>query len=84
METTATRIREARASKGWTQADLARRLGLSDDFGPMQISHWENGVKRPGLDNLVKLSVQLGVTTDFLACVPDRRRAKHASTESDG
>lgn len=66
MNTISVRIREARDAKGWTQLDLARRMGLSEAYGPMQVSHWENDYKEPTPVNLLRLSDALGVSVDFL------------------
>lgn len=63
----AKRIREARGARGWTQRELARRMGLSDIHGPMQISHWENGHKEPTVTSLIRLATELGVSVDYLA-----------------
>lgn len=64
--TISTRIRDARKAKGWSQLDLARRMGLSDAYGPMQVSHWENEYKEPTPASLLRLSDALEVTVDYL------------------
>ena len=48
-------IRDARAGRGFSQAELAARLGVSQGT----ISFWENGVETPTFKNLVKLAVEL-------------------------
>jgi transcriptional regulator with XRE-family HTH domain len=44
-------MRSAREQRGWTQADLAARLGVSQST----ISFWENGVEVPMLEHQVQL-----------------------------
>ncbi len=57
-----TRIRERRKEKGWTQKDLAQRIGTSYKY----ISHVENGVKFPSLEMLICLARELDVSLDYL------------------
>lgn len=45
-----------------TQAQLAAKAKLPSGT----ISHFENDVRKPSFDNLVKLAEALGVTTDYL------------------
>ena len=45
-----------------TQAQLAEKAGIPAGT----ISHFENEVRKPSFDNLVKLAEALAVTTDFL------------------
>lgn len=52
----ARRVREARDEQGWTQADLAQRLGRTQTA----VSLWEGGKRVPGLDDLLDLSRALG------------------------
>lgn len=42
------RIKTERSCRGWSQADLAARTGVSQ----AAISYWENGRRDPGLDDL--------------------------------
>lgn len=46
------KMREARESRGLSQKDIARLLGVSDAF----ISQVENGKKKVNVDNLIKIS----------------------------
>lgn len=52
------RLREARERLGWTQAELAQRLGRT----PTAISYWEGGQRSPGLDDLIDLAEALQVS----------------------
>lgn len=60
------RIQAARTDRGWTQAELARRMGLSSAFGQVQVSHWENDRKAPSAKNLIRLADALEVSVDYL------------------
>lgn len=50
-----TALREARVAKGWTQADLAVRLSVTQTA----ISYWENGNRIPNLNDLFGLAAAL-------------------------
>lgn len=56
------RLKQARDMRGITQLDLSKLAGLA----PSAVSHFETGSRRPSLDNLVKISKALNVTTDYL------------------
>lgn len=55
-------LKKLRSERGWSQAQLAKRLGLSASI----IAHYELGDRRPSLESLVEISHVMGVTTDFL------------------
>lgn len=50
-------IRRLRRRRGWTQADLARRLGTD----PVTVSRWERGVSRPRPSALKRLAELFGI-----------------------
>lgn len=56
------RIHELRLSFGWSQTELARRLGVSKQA----VSNWENDNIQPSVDVLIRLADAFGVTTDYL------------------
>ena len=56
------RIAILRISKGWSQAELARRLGVSTSA----VGMYEQRRREPSLGLLVPLAQELGVTTDYL------------------
>ena len=56
------RLREARAAAGWTQAELARRVGVSRKT----INTVENGVFVPSTVLALKLAQALGVPVEGL------------------
>ena len=56
------RIAALRRSAGWSQAELARRLGIS----PSAVGMYEQGRREPASQMLVTLSELFGVTIDYL------------------
>lgn len=56
------RIGILRRERGITQAELARRLGVS----PSAMGMYEQGRRQPSGEILVALSEEFGVSTDFL------------------
>lgn len=56
------RIALLRASNSWSQAELARRIGVSASA----VGMYEQGRREPSLDLVVRLAIEFGVTTDYL------------------
>ena len=56
------KITELRLSFGWTQVQLAQKLGITKQT----VSNWENDNIQPSIDMLVKLSKIFNVSTDYL------------------
>lgn len=57
------KVTEARQRKGWTQADLARELGVSFQA----IWHWEGGgVRPPNVKRLAEIAIALDVSVSEL------------------
>lgn len=56
------RIALLRASAGWSQAELARRIGVSASA----VGMYEQGRREPSLDLVVRLAQEFGVTTDYM------------------
>lgn len=56
------RIGELRASFGWSQVDLAKRLSVAKQT----VSNWENGNIQPSIEMLIRLAQIFHVTTDYL------------------
>lgn len=56
------RLRLARYSAGFTQRELAEKIGKSHGV----ISHWEHGYYSPSIDMLVKLSRILNTHPNYL------------------
>ena len=53
---------ELRRQRGWSQENLAERLGVTRQ----SVSKWESGASVPDLDKIIGLSELFGVTTDYL------------------
>lgn len=53
-------LRHAREDRGWSQAQLAAKLGLP----PASVSHFETGLRLPSLPNLRKLCIALNRSAD--------------------
>ena len=51
-------IREARKEKGFTQKDVAERLGITD----RAVSKWERGICAPDIAYIEELAEMLGLT----------------------
>lgn len=75
------RIRALRLQKGYTQAQLSLRLGLS----PGACAQWELGYAMPKYEHLERLAVELGSTTEWLMAGEDNEELTkiHTNTERD-
>ena len=56
------KVRTLRDSCGWTQSELARRLGLTRS----SINAWEMGLTVPSTQYIVELATLFKVSTDYL------------------
>lgn len=56
------KIYELRMSFGWTQVQLAQKLGVTKQT----VSNWENDNIQPSIDMLIKISKIFNVSTDYL------------------
>ena len=61
------KIAALRKGKGWTQAELGEKLGVSNQA----VSKWECGASSPDLSLIVPLAKLLHVTTDELLGMAD-------------
>lgn len=59
---TGDRIKALRESRGWTQAELARRMNMTRNG----INSWEQGLSMPSPQSLVDLARLFSVSTDYL------------------
>lgn len=66
------RIMTLRKSRGWTQEQLAEKLGVSGQA----VSKWENDVSCPDISLLPKLAEVFQVTTDSLLGVPEKTESE--------
>ena len=70
------RIKSARRVLGWSQADLARRMFVSQP----SVAAWELGSKAPHTKNLTRLAVLLGVSFEWLTTGRGEMHAPHGTT----
>lgn len=56
------KIMELRKSSGWSQEELAERLGISRQ----SVSKWETGESMPDIDKIIRMSELWNVSTDYL------------------
>lgn len=56
------RLAFLRIGKGWSQAELARRIGVSASA----LGMYEQGRREPSLSIVVQLAREFGVSTDYL------------------
>ena len=56
------RICELRTALGWSQVELAKRLGVAKQT----VSNWENENIQPSIEMLVRLAKLFNVATDYL------------------
>ena len=59
---TAERIKALREARGWTQAELARKMNMTRNG----INSWEQGLSMPSPPSLVDLAKLFSVSTDYL------------------
>ena len=62
MESLGARVRRARLARGWTQAELAKRLRQHVTM----VSQIECGKREPNITNLRRLTLELVVCSDYL------------------
>lgn len=58
----AEKIKKLREARGWSQAELARRLGVTRNG----VNSWEQGLSMPSPACLVELARVFSVSTDYL------------------
>lgn len=58
----AEKIKALREARGWSQAELSRRLGITRNG----VNSWEQGLSMPSPACLVDLAKVFGVSTDYL------------------
>ena len=75
----ARRLRELRLKRGWSQQELAGRIGLRQK----QISSYERGTHTPSSGTLIALAKALRVSLDYLAQLPAEDSWKPALADRD-
>lgn len=63
------RLKQLRTDKRLTQSQLATRIGVTRSM----VSSYENDIRYPSYDVLVKIACIFGVTTDYLLCMEEKR-----------
>lgn len=58
-------IRELRQARGWTQLELANRLGVT----PATVYNWERGKYEPTASMFRRIAQAFGVSMDVIALV---------------
>ncbi len=71
------KIRQLRSERGWSQGELAARLGGD----PGQISRYETGKISPSIDVVVKLAEAFDVSADYLLIDGATRRPLRAPVD---
>lgn len=72
------RLAFLRIGKGWSQAELARRIGVS----PSAVGMYEQGRREPSLSLVVQLAREFGVSTDYLLTGETQQRDPSATSEA--
>ena len=67
VDTLDERLKAARSGSGLTQEQVAERLQVETTT----VSFWEQGIRKPGRDNLVGLASLYGVSVDYLLGLAD-------------
>lgn len=65
------RLKSLRQERGWTQKRVAQRIGGTASI----VSAYENGIRQPSYEALVKLARLYGVSSDYLLGISGRRTA---------
>lgn len=73
------RIKQARGERGWSQAELARRMFVTQP----SVAEWESGRKTPHMKNLVRLAKLLGVGLEWLSTGRGEMHPSLTQAESD-
>ena len=72
----ADKITEERKKNGWSQEDLAERLGVSRQ----SVSKWESAGSVPDLQKVIQMADLFGVSTDYL--LKDEMGQENRDTEN--
>lgn len=63
------RLKQLRTDKRLTQTQVAARVGVTRSM----ISSYENDIRYPSYEVLVRIAYLFGVTTDYLLCMEEKR-----------
>ena len=73
------KLRNLRKNAGMTQADLAKKIGMS----PSAIGMYEQGRREPDSEILVKFSKIFNVSVDFLVGIEKKKHSKKKLVKID-
>jgi transcriptional regulator with XRE-family HTH domain len=74
------KLRELRKIEGWTQEEVAKKLGISKQT----YSHYENENRKPSLDTIKQLALVYGVDIDVIfADEPQKTKSLNPKEERD-
>nr|WP_229805224.1 helix-turn-helix transcriptional regulator [Alteromonas halophila] len=62
------RLKNARVSKGISQKELGKRIGLDESSASSRMNHYEKGRHAPDIQILKRISVELGVPLAYFFC----------------
>ena len=71
----AEKIKTLREKAGYTQAELAKKLGITRS----SVNAWEMGISAPSTQYIVDLAIVFKVSTDYLLDIP-----KHKTVSVEG
>lgn len=71
MDTPRIDVKALRTARGWTQAQLAERVGVSQGA----VAHWDLGHREPTASNALRLSQVFGVPMEALFTYAPTSRA---------
>ncbi len=74
------RIIKHRKQNGWSQEELAERLGVSRQ----SVSKWESGTSMPDINRILEMSELFAVTTDYLLKGSFGKRIEAPEIEAQG
>ncbi len=77
----ADKIIEERKKNGWSQEELAEKLGVSRQA----VSRWESSGSIPDLQRIIRLAELFGVSTDYLLredLLPEEASAAYAEADA--
>jgi transcriptional regulator with XRE-family HTH domain len=81
METIGSRIRQLREARGWTQAQFAKRVGVTKSA----VSQWENdATKNLKLVTFLNVVDALGTTVEYLVQGSSRRPSRGPASDDNG
>jgi transcriptional regulator with XRE-family HTH domain len=80
MSNTGEKIKQIRIARGFTQQELADRIGVKRNT----FSQWESGARNISVDQLKDLARAVGVTLDYFQDNPPERTLFQLMTQLEG